>query len=47
MRLLEGTAEAEGMRMSVALPEATGVLLQFSRATGPGTVVAGKQAWRN
>ena len=47
MRLLEGTAEAEGMMMSVALAEATGVLLQFSRATGPCTAAAGKQSWRN
>lgn len=47
MRLLEGTAEAGGMRMNVALAEAIGVLVRFSRATGPGTVAAGKQTWRN
>lgn len=42
MKLLEGTAKAEGMRMSVALAEPAAVLLQFSRATGPGT---GKETW--
>lgn len=42
MRLLEGTAKAQGMRISAALAEGTGVLLQFSRATGPGRATAGK-----
>lgn len=43
----EGRAAAEGMRINTALAEATGVLLQVSRATGPGTAAAGKQTWRN
>lgn len=47
MRLLEGRAEAEGMRINTALAEATGVLLQVSRAAGPGTAAAGKQTWRS
>lgn len=44
---VEGRVEAEGMRISTALAEVTGVLLQVSRAAGPGTVAAGKQTCRN
>lgn len=44
---VEGRAEAEGMRINTALAEAAGVLLQVSRAAGPGTAAAGKQTWRN
>lgn len=44
---VEGRAAAEGMRINTALAEAAGVLLQVSRAAGPGTAAAGKQTWRN
>lgn len=37
----------EGMRISTALAEAPGVLVQVSRAAGAGTEAAGKQTWRN
>lgn len=44
---VQGRAEAEGVRISTALAEAAGLLLQVSRAAGPGTAAAGKQTWRN